>query len=105
SLREMNCNAHPAGAPWTARTESLTGSAAGWPSGFLALGLSLALEPCSYHGVMDREPDGVKDAESRWLAVRGSRRLLAAGIAVVIVLVAVIAVLAFRLGSVTSAAN
>jgi putative serine protease PepD len=54
---------------------------------------------------MDREPDGVKDAESRWPAVRGSRRLLAAGIAVVIVLVAVIAVLAFRLGSVTSAAN
>ena len=54
---------------------------------------------------MDREPDGVKDAESRWPAVRGSRRLLAAGIAVVIVLVAVIAVLAFRLGSVTSEAN
>jgi S1-C subfamily serine protease len=54
---------------------------------------------------MDREPDGVKDAESRWPAVRGSRRLLAAGIAVVIGLVAVIAVLAFRLGCVTSAAN
>jgi S1-C subfamily serine protease len=53
---------------------------------------------------MNREPDGVKDARS-WPAVRGSRRLLAAGIAVVIALVAAIAVLAFRLGSATSAAG
>src|SRR5215475_3958606 len=54
---------------------------------------------------MGREPDGVKDAESRRPAVRGSRRLLATGIAVAAVLVAVIAVLAFRLGSVTGAAG
>src|SRR5215468_7646987 len=50
---------------------------------------------------MDREPDGVKDAKSR-PAARLSRRLLAAGIVVVIALVAAIAVLAFRLGSATS---
>src|SRR5512132_1181918 len=54
---------------------------------------------------MDREPDGVKDAASRRPAVRGSRRLLAAGIVLVTALVAVIAVLAFRLGSATSAAS
>lgn len=54
---------------------------------------------------MDREPDGVRDAESRRPAVRGSRRLLAAGIVVATALVAVIAVLAFRLGSATSAAG
>jgi len=54
---------------------------------------------------MDREPDGVKDAEARRPAARGSRRLLAAGIAVATALVAVIAVLAFRLGSATSAAS
>src|ERR1700751_5052697 len=89
------------GSCFTGRSGVLNRSAAGWPSGFLALALSLVLEPCSYHGVMDREPDGAKDAESRWRAVRGSRRPLAAGIAVVIVLVSVIAVLAFRLGSVT----
>src|SRR5215475_2934282 len=54
---------------------------------------------------MGRERDGVKDAESRRPAVRGSRRLLAIGIAVAAALVAVIAVLAFRLGSVTGAAS
>jgi S1-C subfamily serine protease len=53
---------------------------------------------------MDRKPDGVKDAESR-PAARGSRRLLAAGVVVVFALVAAIAVLAFRLGSVTSVAG
>jgi putative serine protease PepD len=53
---------------------------------------------------MDRQPDGVKDAESR-STVSGSRRLIAAGIVVVIALVAAIAVLAFRLGSATSAAG
>jgi putative serine protease PepD len=53
---------------------------------------------------MDREPDGAKDARSP-PAVRGSRRLLAAGILVVIALVAAIAVLAFRLGSATSASR
>src|SRR5215475_5493427 len=53
---------------------------------------------------MDREPDGVKDAESRRPAVPGSRRL-AAGIVVAAALVAAIAVLAFRLGSVTGAAG
>src|SRR5262245_37376001 len=53
---------------------------------------------------MDREPDGVKDAKPR-PAVRGSRRLLAAGIVAVIALIAAIAVLAFRLGSATSTAN
>src|SRR5262245_23376501 len=53
---------------------------------------------------MDREPDGVKDAEPRQRAVRGSRRLPAAGIVVAAVLAAVIALLAFRLGR-TSAAS
>jgi putative serine protease PepD len=53
---------------------------------------------------MDREPDGVTDAQSR-PAVRFSRRLLAAGIVVVLALVAVIAVLAFRLGSATGVAR
>src|SRR5499433_3249966 len=53
---------------------------------------------------MDREPDGAKDAKSP-PAVRGSRGLLAAAIVVVIALAAAIAVLAFRLGSVTSAAR
>jgi len=54
---------------------------------------------------MDREPDGVKNAESRRPAVRVSRRLLAAGIVVAAALVAAIAVLAFQLGGVTSAAR
>jgi len=54
---------------------------------------------------MGRERDGVRDAESRRPAVPGSRRLLATGIAVAAALVAVIAVLAFRLGSVTGAAS
>src|SRR5215831_15418907 len=54
---------------------------------------------------MDREPDGVEDAESRRPAVRGSRRLLVAGIVVAAALAAAIAVLAFRLGSATSAAG
>jgi S1-C subfamily serine protease len=54
---------------------------------------------------MGREPDGVKDAESHQPAVRGSRRLLAAGIVVAAVLVAAIALLAFRLGRTTSTAS
>jgi S1-C subfamily serine protease len=54
---------------------------------------------------MGREPDGVKDAEPHQPAVRGSRRLLAAGIVVAAVLVAAIALLAFRLGRATSAAS
>jgi S1-C subfamily serine protease len=54
---------------------------------------------------MDREPDGVKDAEPRQPAVRGSRRLLTAAIVVVAVLAAAIALLAFRLGRTTSAAS
>jgi S1-C subfamily serine protease len=54
---------------------------------------------------MDREPDGVKDAEPRQPAVRGSRRLLTAGIVVAAVLAAAIALLAFRLGRTTSAAS
>jgi S1-C subfamily serine protease len=54
---------------------------------------------------MGREPDGVKDAEPHQPAVRGSRRLLAAGIVVAALLVAAIALLAFRLGHATSAAS
>jgi putative serine protease PepD len=54
---------------------------------------------------MGREPDGVKDAESHQPAVRGPRRLLAAGIVVATVLVVAIALLAFRLGRATSAAS
>jgi S1-C subfamily serine protease len=54
---------------------------------------------------MGREPDGVKDAEPHQPAVRGSRRLLAAGIVVATVLVAAIALLAFRLGHATGAAS
>ena len=46
---------------------------------------------------MDRGPDGVDDAGPRTPGVRGSRRLLAAGLAAVAVLLGVIAVLAFRL--------
>src|SRR5262249_54579683 len=53
---------------------------------------------------MNREPDGVKDAQPR-LGARGSRGLLAAGIVIVLALVAAIAVLAFRLGGATSAAG
>src|SRR5215831_12346694 len=54
---------------------------------------------------MDRQPDGVKDAESHRPAVRGSRRFLAAGIVVAAALVAVITVLAFQLGRATSVAS
>jgi S1-C subfamily serine protease len=46
---------------------------------------------------MDRGPDGVDDAGPRTPGVRGSRRLLAAGLAVVVALLVVIAVLATRL--------
>jgi putative serine protease PepD len=45
---------------------------------------------------MDREPAGVDDASARPPKVRGSPRLLAAGLAVIVVLIAVIAVLAIR---------
>src|SRR5215475_11075649 len=54
---------------------------------------------------MDREPDGVKDAEPRQPAVRGSRRLLTAGVVAAAVLAAAIALLAFQLGRTTSAAS
>jgi putative serine protease PepD len=46
---------------------------------------------------MDRGPAGVDGAGPRLPGVRGSRRLLAAGLAVVVVLLGVIAGLAFRL--------
>ena len=46
---------------------------------------------------MDRGPAGVDDAGPRTPGVRGSRRLLAAGLAAVVVLLGVIAVLAIRL--------
>src|SRR2546430_7402054 len=46
---------------------------------------------------MDRGPTGVDGAGPRTPGVRGSRRLLAAGLAAVVVLLAVIAVLATRL--------
>ena len=46
---------------------------------------------------MDREPAGVDGAGPRTPGVRGSRRLLAAGLAAVVVLLGVIAVLATRL--------
>jgi putative serine protease PepD len=48
---------------------------------------------------MDRESAGAKDAEPRRPAVRGSRRLLIAVATAVAVLLAVIAVLAFRLSN------
>ena len=52
---------------------------------------------------MDRGPDGVDDAGPRTPGVRGSRRLLAAGLAAVVVLLGVIAVLAIRLSGTPAA--
>jgi putative serine protease PepD len=54
---------------------------------------------------MDRGPAGVDGAGPRTPGVRRSRRLLAAGMAVVVVLLAVIAVLAARLSGVAPAAS
>ena len=54
---------------------------------------------------MDRGPVGVDDAGPRTPGVRGSRRLLAAGLAAVVVLLGVIAVLAIRLSGAPSAAS
>jgi putative serine protease PepD len=51
---------------------------------------------------MDRGPAGVDDAGPRTPGVRGSRRLLAAGLAAVVVLLGVIAVLATRLSDAAS---
>ena len=52
---------------------------------------------------MDRGPAGVDDAGPRTPGVRGSRRLLAAGLAAVVVLLGVIAVLAIRLSGTPTA--
>jgi len=52
---------------------------------------------------MDRGPAGVDDAGPRTPGVRGSRRLLAAGLAAVVVLLGVIAVLAIRLSGTPAA--
>jgi len=52
---------------------------------------------------MDRGPAGVDDAGPRTPGVRGSRRLLAAGLAAVVVLIGVIAVLAIRLSGTPAA--
>ena len=52
---------------------------------------------------MDRGPAGVDDAGPRTPGVRGSRRLLAAGLAAVVVLLGVIAVLANRLSGTPAA--
>ena len=57
---------------------------------------------------MDRGPAGVDGAGPRTPGVRGSRRLLAAGLAAVVVLIgviAVLAVLATRLSDVTPPAS
>lgn len=54
---------------------------------------------------MDREFAGVDGAEPRPPGVRGSRRLLAAGLAFVVVLLGVIAVLAVRLSGATPTAS
>ena len=54
---------------------------------------------------MDRGPAGVDGAGPRTPGVRGSRRLLAAGLAAVVVLLAVIAVLATRLADAPPAAR
>ncbi len=54
---------------------------------------------------MDRGPAGVDGAGPRTPGVRGSRRLLAAGLAAVVVLLAVIAVLAPRLSGAAPAAS
>jgi len=52
---------------------------------------------------MDRGPAGVDDAGPHTPGVRGSRRLLAAGLAIVVVLLVAVAVLATRLASVPTA--
>jgi putative serine protease PepD len=54
---------------------------------------------------MDRGPTGVDGAGPRTPGVRGSRRLLAAGLAAVVVLLAVIAVLATRLSGAAPGAS
>jgi len=54
---------------------------------------------------MDRGPDGVDDAGPRTPGVRGSRRLLAAGLVAVAVLLGVIAVLAIRLSGAPAGAS
>jgi putative serine protease PepD len=54
---------------------------------------------------MDRGPAGVDDAGPRTPGVRGSRRLLAAGLVVVAVLLGVITVLAIRLSGAPGGAN
>src|SRR5262245_44303888 len=54
---------------------------------------------------MDRGPAGVDGAGSRAPGVRGSRRLLAAGVVAVAVLLGVIAVLAIRLSGAGPAAS
>src|SRR5215475_2659071 len=54
---------------------------------------------------MDRGPAGVDDAGPRTPGVRGSRRLLAAGLAAVVVLLGVIAVLAIRLSGTAPGAS
>jgi len=54
---------------------------------------------------MDRGPDGVDDAGPRTPGVRGSRRLLAAGLVAVAVLIGVIAVLAIRLSGAPAGAS
>jgi len=54
---------------------------------------------------MDRGPTGVDDAGPRTPGVRGSRRLLAAGLAAVVVLLGVIAVLAIRLSGAAPGAS
>jgi S1-C subfamily serine protease len=54
---------------------------------------------------MDRGPAGVDGAGPRTSRVRGSRRLLAAGLAVVVVLLGVIAVLATRLSGAAPGAS
>jgi putative serine protease PepD len=54
---------------------------------------------------MGREPPGPEGARPRPPGVRGSRRLLAAGIAALVVLLGVIALLAFRLSAAPPAAS
>jgi putative serine protease PepD len=54
---------------------------------------------------MDRGPAGVDGAGPRTPGVRGSRRVLAAGLAAVVVLLGVIAVLAIRLSGASPAAS
>ena len=54
---------------------------------------------------MDRGPAGVDNAGPPTPGVRGSRRLLAAGLAAVVILLAVIAVLAARLSGAAPGAS